>query len=291
MTDGRAGDAPQGPFGASAGLPSRPFLLGLLGHPVGHSVSPALHHAALLTAGLTGTYVARDVAPAALDRALDGLAPLGFRGVNVTVPHKQAVARRCHDLDAEATAVGAVNTVVVDGDRLRGHNTDTLGFLAGLPEGLPPAGALVVGAGGAARAVVVALVRDGWQVDVAARRPAQSVALESLAEVGPGTVAGHDLDRVERLAGDARLVVNATPLGLAGERLPEPLHRLSPDQVAYDLVYNPRETPFLADAATAGATVIGGLGMLVGQAAAAFELWTGVAADRDAMLRAAEAAL
>lgn len=288
MTGSRDSGAADGTDGAPA---DAPFLLGLLGHPVGHSVSPALHHAALRSAGLVGTYVARDVAPADLDRAVDGLAPLGFRGVNVTVPHKQAVARRCHMLDAEAAAVGAVNTVVVDGDRLRGHNTDTVGFLAGLPEGLPPAGALVIGAGGAARAVVVALVRDGWQVHVAARRPPRAAALESLSEVGSGTVTGHDLHLVHRLVGDARLVVNATPLGLAGERLPAPLHGLAPDQVAYDLVYNPRQTPFLADAAAAGATVIGGLGMLVGQAAAAFELWTGVAADRDAMLRAAQAAL
>lgn len=268
-----------------------PILLGLLGHPVAHSVSPAMHNAALAAANLAGVYVARDVTDVGLSHALDGLAPLGFLGVNITVPHKQVVAARCATLSAEARDIGAVNTVVVVDGRLHGDNTDASGFLAALPAGLSPATALVVGAGGAARAVVVALVRSGWDVVVAARRPAQAVQLEALATGHPGEVRGHDLATVAAVVATAQLVVNATPVGLQGDRLPDPLHRLGTGHVACDLVYNPLATPFLQDAASRGATVVDGLGMLVGQAAASFRLWTGVTPDTEVMRRAALALL
>lgn len=268
-----------------------PILLGLLGHPVAHSVSPAMHNAALAAANLAGVYAACDVTDVGLSHALDGLAPLGFLGVNITVPHKQVVAARCATLSAEARDIGAVNTVVVVDGRLHGDNTDASGFLAALPAGLSPATALVVGAGGAARAVVVALVRSGWDVVVAARRPAQAVQLEALATGHPGEVRGYDLATVAAVVATAQLVVNATPVGLQDERLPDPMHRLGGGQVAYDLVYNPLATPFLQDAATRGATVVDGLGMLVGQAAASFRLWTGVTPDTEVMRRAALALL
>lgn len=248
--------------------------LALVGHPVAHSLSPAMHDAALVANGLAGSYVAIDTPDeGALDEVLEALVGGRLHGLNVTVPHKQAVANRCARLAPEAAQVGAVNTVVADPAGLLGDNTDTVGFMAALPCDLARGEALVLGAGGAARAVVVALVRAGWSVVVAARRRAQA---EEVAAINSGwgvRVVTLDEQAMPLHVRDATLVVNATPLGLAGEPLPDPLMRLHEGQVAYDLVYNPLVTPFLAAAAQAGATTVDGLGMLVGQAAAAWPLW------------------
>lgn len=267
-------------------------LLGVLGHPVSHSLSPVLHNTALAAAGLDLAYVAVDVAPADLPAALAGLGPLGFVGANVTVPHKQAVAAACDHLSDEARVVGAVNTLVLGADGLVGHNTDTAGFLAGL-EGDGAGRAVVLGAGGAARAVVVALARRGGEVTVVARRRGQLDELLAAGQHHRWSARGLLLDdpAVAAAVAAADLVVNATPLGLHGEALPSPFMRLGPGQVAYDLVYNPPDTPFLGAATTGGARAVGGLAMLVGQAAAAFELWTGRAPDPAVMRDAARGAL
>lgn len=266
-------------------------LLAVLGHPVAHSLSPVMHNAALAAEDLDLAYVAIDVHPDRLDDALAGLAALGFVGCNVTVPHKRTVLAACSSLGPEARTIGAVNTVVVTPDGLHGDNTDGAGFLEGLPADLPAGTAVVFGAGGAARAVVVTLARRGWEVAVVARRGDQAVDLaRDLA--GPSrAVAGFGLDRLTELVGTADLVVNATPLGLHHEPLPAPLMGLHGGQVAYDLVYNPPDTPFLTAARAAGAVAVDGLAMLVGQAAVAFETWTGRPADRDVMRAAVRRAL
>lgn len=303
-------------------------MLAVLGHPVRHSLSPVMHNAALVTAAIDMAYVAIDVAPEDLSVALQGLGPLGFVGVNVTVPHKRRAAAACTTLSPEASLVGAVNTVVVTPRGLHGHNTDTVGFLAGLPDdvvgepaGGPPSDlagdpngdlagdrpvgrAVVLGAGGAARAVIVALVRRGWFVTVLARRPDAAIGLvdqlgAAFVDLGAtdprattgGGLTGAGLDGAQQHLDEADLVVNATPLGLDGQSLPDPFMQLRPDQTAYDLVYNPAVTPFLDAAATTGARQVNGLAMLVGQAAAALELWTGVTPDTGVMRRAAERAL
>ena len=264
-------------------------LLAVLGHPVAHSLSPVMHNAALAVAGLDIAYVA--VAPPHLADALTGLAALGFVGCNVTVPHKRAALAACTTLGPEAVAVGAVNTLVVTPEGLHGANTDTTGFLAGLPADVARGVAVVFGAGGAARAVVVALARREWDVVVAARRPAQASDLaREVADAG-GSVVGVGLDDLADAVATATMVVNATPLGLHHEPLPGPLMALRPDQVAYDLVYNPPDTPFLVAARDRGAVAVDGLAMLVGQAAAAFELWTGATADTAVMRAAARRAL
>ncbi len=267
-------------------------LLAVLGHPVGHSVSPAMHNAAIAAAGLDLVYVAFDVAPGSLPAALDGLVALGLRGANVTVPHKRAVMASCVALTDVARAVGAVNTVTVTADGLVGDNTDVAGFLAGLGE-VAPARAVVLGAGGAARAVVAALDRRGVAVALLARDRERARALLD-AVVGTGPVAEVvTLERaqaVREAVVAADLVVNATPLGWHGERLPAPLHELRPGQVAYDLNYPAPTTPFLADAARVGATAVDGLAMVVGQAAAALASWTGIAPDLAVMEAAARAA-
>lgn len=266
-------------------------LLAVLGHPVAHSLSPVMHNAALAAAGHDLAYVAIDVPPDHLDGALAGLPALGFVGCNVTVPHKQAALAACSSLSAEARAIGAVNTISVTPDGLHGDNTDAAGFLEGLPGDLPAGTAVVFGAGGAARAIVVALARHGWEVAVVARRGDQAGGLaRDLA--GPSTaVAGFGLEALSDLVGPADLVVNATPLGLHHEPLPARLMELDGGQVAYDLVYNPPDTPFLTAARATGAVAVDGLAMLVGQAAVAYETWTGTPADRDVMRAAARRAL
>lgn len=271
----------------------------LFGHPVAHSLSPAMHRAAIARLGLDLTYDALDLVPApsrasapagaaaqpprtladgiALLRAPDGL------GANCTVPLKEAVIPLLDGLDPGAAAIGAVNTIVKRAGRLIGHNTDAPGFRAALAEeGIDPAGlsVLVLGAGGAARAVVAALaglaapVRRltiaNRSVERAERLVAELVAPGVAAEIvplAPRLVA-------ERLAA-CDLLVNTTSVGLERDETPLPDVPFPSRLVVYDLIYNPLQTRLLRDAAAAGARAINGLGMLVHQAALAFELWTG----------------
>jgi shikimate dehydrogenase len=273
----------------------------LLGWPVAHSRSPAMHTAAAADVGVPLRYRALAVAPADLDAVLDGLSVRGIRGANVTVPHKLAVLPRCDVLTAEARLVGAVNTLTweraADGRPvLEGHNTDAGGLERALAEdvgdlhGTP---VLLVGTGGAARAAAVALVRSGARVSVAGRDPRGCVAVldvvgatDRVGGAARGTVDLQDGAALAVALAEVTLVLNATSLGLHGEHLPAPLEALRADQVAYDLVYG-RETPFVTAARASGAAAHDGLGMLVHQAAEAFTRWTGVAAPVAAMRAAA----
>ncbi len=273
-------------------------IVTLLGHPVEHSLSPRIHNAAFRAQDVNAVYVATPVRPAALEDAVEGLRALQFLGANVTVPHKEAVRPLLHDVTERAAAVGAVNTIVREErgdtpDRLRGDNTDVAGFLTPLAEqggdAIERAPAVVFGAGGAARAVAYGLL-DRYapaRLTLVARRPEQAEALAA-------DLDGYDVRDALRVSSfdDAapavrasRLLVNATPLGMAPDRTdqtPWPdADALGPDHVAYDLVYTPRETRFLQDAADQGATTIGGLDMLVEQAAAAYRQWTGREMPRD----------
>jgi shikimate dehydrogenase len=275
------------------GLPLQ--RVGLIGWPVEHSVSPAMHNAAFAALGLGWRYDALPTPPGKVEATLDELRSQGYRGANVTVPHKEAVLPYLDGIDACARAIGAVNTVVVQEGRLVGHNTDAGGFLAALREaGFEPSGrrALLLGAGGAARAVVYALARAGCTIALYNRTPGRALELaQCLGDIAPVAVlealAGAELDSLE-------LLVNATPVGMwpqAGvspwpEALPLPAH-----WTVFDLVYNPAETRLLAQARAAGATAVGGLGMLVHQGALAFALWTGHAPPLDAMRAAAQEAL
>ncbi|MCC5947379.1 MAG: shikimate dehydrogenase [Nitriliruptoraceae bacterium] len=275
----------------------------LLGHPAGHSLSPPIHNAAFAADGLDLIYLAWDVPPAGLSAALETLVATGAVGANVTVPHKRAVFEACAVRSEEADLIGAVNTLrVVDGS-LHGDNTDARGLLDAwrqelddhLDGGLEGVSALVLGTGGAARATAVALGRRGAEVVVAGRREAAVADLVALAgaagaRAADGVLVDDAAALAERVAA-ARLVVNATPLGMGGEDLPAPLMALRADQVASDLVYDPIETPFLAAARRAGALTQHGLGMLLGQAARSYAIWTGRPAPREVMATALEAAL
>lgn len=275
---------------------TRPVVL--LGWPVAHSISPAMHNAAFREQALDLVYLALPTSPGDLHRVVDALGAVGAVGGNVTVPHKETVRLLCDSLTEEAELVGAVNTLVWDADGLRGDNTDAVGLEGVLGEelGIGPAdGAVVLGTGGAARAAVVALGRLGCAVTVVGRRPDAAETLASLAETAGASevdaIDSADPTWVPAAIGRARLVVNATSLGMAGEELPAPFHALGSGHIAYDLVYNPPETPFLASARAAGAEAHHGLGMLVGQAAASYRSWTGQEAPRSTLSAAALAAL
>ncbi len=265
-------------------------VVGVIGSPVRHSLSPAIHNAAFATLDLDWAFLAFEVPAGSAREAIAGARALGVRGLAVTMPHKAAAADAADVLDPLVRRLGAANTLVLDGETMRATSTDGAGFLAGLREtGVEVAGArcAVVGAGGAARAVVVALVEAGAaRVDVWARRPAQAEEAVSLAGMPASVAVGPEV------AGEARIVVNATPLGMAGAgagELPFDPGLVGPGQLVVDLVYRPAETALLAAARSRGAEVLNGLPMLVHQAALQFELWTGRPAPIAAMREAAGA--
>ncbi|NLG28220.1 MAG: shikimate dehydrogenase [Chloroflexi bacterium] len=288
---------------SAALLPSgHTAVVGVIGWPVEHSVSPQMHNAALRALGLDWCYVPFAVPPERLTEAVRGLRALGLRGINATVPHKQALLPLMDALTPEARAIGAVNTLVMRPEGLLGHNTDAQGFLRALREaGFEPAGcrALVLGAGGVARAIVYALLSVGASVTLLNRSAARAEQLahefETLAAPG-ATLSAGALESATASASAARahLVVNATSAGMwpAVERSPWPTGaRLAAGAFCYDVVYNPRETLWLRTARAGGCAVADGLGMLVHQGAEALELWTGERAPVSVMRAACEAAL
>jgi shikimate dehydrogenase len=262
----------------------------VIGDPVAHSRSPAIHNAAFAELGLDWVYVALHVPAGRGGDAVRALPALGIAGINVTMPHKEDAAGACDALSDVSTTLGAVNTVVArDGGTTWGTATDGDGFVHSiLAEGFDPEGrrVLVLGAGGAARAIVLALGARGARVTVAARRPERAQAAAMLAPGGVALELGEAATTVDAV--DA--VVNATPLGMPHTSPLPPGFVPGAGQWAVDLVYEPARSRFLEEAAAQRAGTIGGLGMLVEQAALAFELFTGREAPRDAMGRAAQAA-
>ncbi len=265
-------------------------LVGLIGDPVAHSLSPRIQNAAFAAEGLDWAYVPLRVSAPALDAALAGLAALGFVGANVTVPHKEAVAARCHTLSDVARAAGSVNTLLVrDDGTVSGDSTDGAAVLEAVEAvaGPEPLGgdALVLGAGGAARAAAAALAGAGATVRLLARRPeAAAATARALAPLGAVTATERLPPRVPRL------VVNATPLGGASalEEMPLPADLLTRDHVVVDLSYRPdlAPTPLCRRADEVGARVVDGLEILLRQGALAFSVWTGRPSPLDVMRRA-----
>jgi shikimate dehydrogenase len=281
-------------------FPPEPGLLGIIGNPVRSSLSPAMHQAALRRFGLDARYQAFEISPSQVRDVLRALSPLGFWGINVTIPYKESVLPLLDEVDPEAAAIGAVNTVVVREGRLIGHNTDAEGFRLALEvEGrtaLAGARVLVVGAGGAARAVAYACLARGCGSLLLANR--SEPRARSLARAMRSRFRGADIATVAtggrswaaRVAA-CGVVVNATPLGgRSGDPPPVPPEALGRGQTVMDIVYRPRRTPLLAAAAAAGARTVDGLQMLLHQGALAFALWTGREAPLAAMRRALSAA-
>ena len=266
-------------------------LAGVIGWPVAHSRSPRLHGHWLARYGIDGAYVPMAVAPDRLDAALRGLAAAGFRGVNVTLPHKEAAMALCRTVDPAARRMGAVNTLVFRDGAIEGSNTDADGFLRSLEAGvgplstaLAPGPALVLGAGGGARAVAVALADRGIPVIVCNRTRDRAAALAA------------DLPEVQvlpweeraRAVASASLLVNTTQLGMVGQPpLDMPLDAAGPGLVVADIVYTPLETALLAAARRRGLRAVTGIGMLLHQAAPGFEAWFGVAPAVDEALQEA----
>ncbi len=267
-------------------------LAGVMGWPIGHSLSPCLHGFWLARAGIAGHYVPLAVRPEGLPRALRALPDFGFRGVNITVPHKEAAAALVDRLDPLAARIGAVNTVVVDRrGRLEGRNTDAEGFLGNLEAAVPgwtgrDGAALVLGAGGAARAVLAALLEAGIaRVHVANRTRARAERLA--ADLADRRVLAADWSERSSLLQEVTLVVNTTTLGMVGHPpLDLELSLLAPDALVYDLVYRPLETDLLRQARARGHVAIDGLGMLIHQAVPAFEAFFGRRPKADAASRA-----
>ncbi len=263
-------------------LTGKTRVAGVMGWPIGHSRSPRLHNFWLREYGIDGIYVPLAVHPDGLDAALRGLAALGLGGCNVTLPHKQATLRIVDEVEALARRIGAVNTVVVRADgSLHGSNSDAFGFLAAIAERAPAwspgAGAAVVlGAGGAARAIVAALLdAEAPEVRLVNRTRARAEALAG--DMADSRLRVEDWSaRAELLAG-ARLLVNTTSLGMAGQPpLELALDALPADAVVDDIIYTPLETALLAAARARGNIAVDGLAMLLHQARPGFEAWFGV---------------
>jgi shikimate dehydrogenase len=272
-------------------MKTQPFKLGLIVHPLGHSLSPKIHAAALKACGLQGDYSLFPIPPEDAQALKDLLVRVRageIHGLNVTIPHKQNVIEFMDELTPTAKAIGAVNTIYLRENKLVGDNTDAPGFLFDLKKfmgdrewGMDKS-ALVLGAGGSARAIVYALVSDGWSVVIAARRIEQAQLLTQSFTNYHLSVANFTDLRLSTFD----LLVNTTPIGMTPNTDQSPLPEnttLSKDTVVYDLVYNPRETKLVKDARAQGLSATTGLGMLIEQAALAFELWTGHNPPRDAL--------
>lgn len=276
---------------AAGGKRDAANFVGVLGWPLEVTLSPLMHNVAFRRLGLDWIYLRWPVAPGDLGDAVRGLRALGAAGANVTMPHKETIVEHLDSLDGDARAIGAVNTVRRSGVELVGHNTDVVGFSEFLVEdaGFQPngAGALVLGAGGAARAVVKALANLGaGDITVAARNRDAGAMVASLAYDATRTARAIDWEDAMDSADGYDLLVNATPIGMQGEALLEHAS-LNSSQCVVDLIYSPPTTPLIERARAAGADGWGGLGMLVRQAAASFAIWTGRPAPLDAMSAAA----
>jgi shikimate dehydrogenase len=268
-------------------------LFVVFGDPVAHSLSPVIHNAAFRSDGLDCVYLAWFAPKDAFAATVAVCRQAGVAGANVTVPHKTAALGLCDTLSDDAVLIGAVNTLVFSPDGIHGDNTDVGGFGDDLDtfdcvKNDTPV--VVFGTGGAARAVVVALARRHAQVHVVGRRVDAANDLVALAKTaGAANAYAYPLDAatLSEVVGQARVVINATSLGLAGEALPDVFMTLTENQLAYDLIYAPAITPFLAQASAHGAATQNGLAMLINQAARAYTLFTGnqapIAVMRDAL--------
>ena len=247
-------------------------IAAVIGDPVRHSLSPRLHNAGFAALGLVWFYVACPVAKGQAAQAIEAMRTLSIEGLSVTMPHKKSVAVAVDDLSPTAAKLGAVNCVRRDGDRLVGENTDGIGFVDSLrsqlhmdPDGLT---IVIVGAGGAARSIALAMAEHGAQVGIFNRTASSA---EEVVEI-VGTASSVVQEEAIR---DADVIVNATPLGMSNDSLPFDPSLLSKGQSLIDLIYEPEKTALLVEAESLGVKTLNGVGMLLHQAGAQFQLWTG----------------
>jgi shikimate dehydrogenase len=278
-------------------IDSHTVLYGVFGDPIRHSRSPIMLNRAFQETGVNGVYAAFHVKPEALGDAVRGIKALGYRGVNVTIPHKVDVMNYLDEIDEGARIVGAVNTIVNDNGKLKGFNTDGIGYVRSLKEetGIELKGkrVLVLGAGGAARGVAYALAKEGASCIYIANRTKER-AVELAATIGAFTeTVGLGLDELSNFVDQVAFVLNTTSAGMHPhvDELPMALDLIRPHHLVSDLIYNPRITRFLREAEAIGARIHGGLGMFIYQGAYAFEYWTGTPAPVAAMRQVVEQSL
>jgi shikimate dehydrogenase len=273
------------------------IICGIIGDPLGHTMSPAMHNAAFKSLGLNYVYVPFKVKSMELRKAIEGIRGLNLRGVNVTIPHKVAVVQLLDKLDPLAERIGAVNTIINDEGILTGYNTDATGFLQTLHDrNVEPAEkkVLLLGAGGAARAIGHILTREKAKVTILNRKQDLSWAEDLAARLSRNyktDVKALELtpENLKKAISNAEILVNATSLGMSPEidATPVPAELLRADLTVFDVVYNPLQTRLLREAKAAGAKTIDGLEMLVRQGAVSFEIWTAVKPPVDVMREAA----
>ncbi|ACS34097.1 shikimate dehydrogenase [Thermococcus gammatolerans] len=258
-------------------------LYGLIGFPARHSLSPAMHNAAFRELGMNAVYLAFEVAPERLKMAVDGVRGLGIHGLNVTMPHKTTVIEHLDGLSGEAEEIGSVNTIVNDGE-LIGYNTDGVGARRALEmvTSLRGKNVLIIGAGGAGRAIAYALSKVS-EVVVLNRTPEKARALERFGVTGDRLTP----ENLRRYLANADVLINATPVGMNSDESPVPAELLREGLVVMDIVYKPLKTRLLREAERRGCVTVDGLWMLVHQGAESFRLWTGKSVDPELMRRAA----
>ncbi|ABK76846.1 shikimate 5-dehydrogenase [Cenarchaeum symbiosum A] len=259
----------------------------MIGDPINHSLSPTLHNAAFMELGMDCTYIAYRIPRGELEEGIGSLKDTGVEGFNVTIPHKVAVMKYMDRLDETCSMAGAANTVSIKDGVLKGYNTDMGGFLDPIKKrgiGIEGTEALVLGAGGAARAVTVALAGEGARRITIANRTQQGAREIALLarRLGADAVPA-DLEDVGRLARRSKFIVNCTPVGMGGEPSLVPEESIQDTSVVYDIVYMPLETDMIKKAKARNAVYIRGFEMLLGQACRAFEIWHEVEAPYKAM--------
>lgn len=259
----------------------------VIGHPISHSLSPLIHNHWFRKFNIDGAYSAIDIAPDALGARVSTLVDDGYKGFNVTVPHKQNIMDLCDELDDGARAIGAVNTVVIERGRIIGRNTDAYGYIENIKQNAPDFDftnkrALVLGAGGAARAVIYGLLNAGFSHITLCNRTKENA--EKIAQDFPG-VDVIDWDMREKACSDADFLTNTSVLGMKGqEDLTMDLSLLPADALVCDIVYKPLHTTLIGNAQARGLQTVTGIGMLLHQARPAFAAWTNVVPDVDEML-------
>lgn len=265
--------------------------LGVIGYPIAHSLSPVIHNPALAKAKLDYVYTALKVAPESLATAVNGLRALNYRGFNVTIPHKAAIMPLLDEIDEDAKIIGAVNTVVNDNGLLKGYNTDAAGFINALKDTgfiLENSEVVLLGAGGAARAIIWGLIKSKVKaIHIGVRNLAKVKDLvQEFSAYTAITADNFAADSFKAKLKNADLLVNTTPLGMTPKvdaMPPIDWQDVNPTAFCYDIIYTPAVTRFLREAKANGHKILNGEGMLAGQGAAAFTLWTGIEPDLELM--------
>ncbi|WP_456373815.1 shikimate dehydrogenase [Methanocaldococcus sp.] len=268
-------------------------VVGLIGHPVEHSFSPIMHNAAFKDKGLNYVYLAFDVLPEKLKYVIDGAKALGIVGFNVTIPHKVEIIKYLDELDESAKLIGAVNTIKIENDKAVGYNTDGIGARLSLEEEIGKVKdktILILGAGGAARAVAFELAKDN-NIIIANRtvEKAEKLAKEIAEKLNKKFGEEVKFSSLNNDFSDVDIIINATPVGMYPNVDVEPIikaDQIKPDMVVMDLIYNPLETTLLKEAKKVGAKTINGLGMLIYQGVVAFKIWTGIEPNIEVMKNA-----